>query len=141
MIWVGTANHPDPTTSSGLALQDRAAKAAAAERPGVVFIDTWDLLAGRDGGWAAYVIDPRDGTGKAVRMADGFHPNEAGSELLAPRRLVARARPPSPSEVLAHPRVSGPDECSTPSGDAKPSDQVSGGWPGPWSRGGDCGRR
>ena len=83
MIWVGTANHPDPTTSSGLALQDRAAKAAAAERPGVVFIDTWDLLAGRDGGWAAYVIDPRDNTGKAVRMADGFHPNEAGSELLA----------------------------------------------------------
>ena len=60
-----------------------AAKAAAAERPGVVFVDTWDLLAGRDGGWAEYVIDPRDGVGKSVRMADGFHPNETGSEILA----------------------------------------------------------
>ena len=83
VIWVGTANHPDPTTSAGLALQDQAAKAAAAERPAVVFIDTWDVLAGRDGGWAAYVIDPRDGLGKAVRMADGFHPNETGCEILA----------------------------------------------------------
>ena len=83
MIWVGTANHPDPAKSDGLALQDRAAKAAAAERPGVVFVDTWDLLAGRDGGWAEYVIDPRDGLGKSVRMADGFHPNETGSEILA----------------------------------------------------------
>ena len=46
VIWVGTANHPDPAKSDGLALQDRAAKAAAAERPGVVFIDTWDA-AGR----------------------------------------------------------------------------------------------
>jgi hypothetical protein len=83
VIWVGTANHPDPAKSDGLALQDRAAKAAAAERPSVVFVDTWDLLAGRDGGWAQYVIDPRDGVGKAVRMADGFHPNETGSEILA----------------------------------------------------------
>jgi uncharacterized protein len=83
VIWVGTANHPDPAKSDGLALQDRAAKAAAAERPGVVFVDTWDLLAGRDGGWAEYVIDPRDGVGKSVRMADGFHPNETGSEILA----------------------------------------------------------
>jgi len=83
VIWVGTANHPDPAKSGGLALQDRAAKAAAAERPGVVFVDTWDLLAGRDGGWAEYVIDPRDGVGKSVRMADGFHPNETGSEILA----------------------------------------------------------
>ncbi len=83
VIWVGTANHPDPAKSDGLALQDRAAKAAAAERPGIVFVDTWELLAGRDGGWAEYVIDPRDGLGKSVRMADGFHPNETGSEILA----------------------------------------------------------
>jgi uncharacterized protein len=83
VVWVGTANHPDPAKSAGLALQDRAAKAAAAERPNVVFIDTWDLLAGRSGGWARFVIDPRDGQGKLVRMADGFHPNTTGSEILA----------------------------------------------------------
>jgi len=83
VIWVGTANHPDPAASAGLAVQDKAAKAAAAERPSVVFIDTWDLLAGRNGGWAEFVIDPRDNAGVDARMGDGFHPNEAGAELLA----------------------------------------------------------
>lgn len=83
VIWVGTANHPDPAASAGLAVQDKAAKAAAAERPSVVFIDTWDLLAGRNGGWAEFVIDPRDNAGIDARMGDGFHPNEAGAELLA----------------------------------------------------------
>ncbi|MGI9031461.1 MAG: GDSL-type esterase/lipase family protein [Ilumatobacteraceae bacterium] len=83
VIWVGTANHPDPTTSAGLAVQDRAAKAAAAERPHVVLIDTWNLFAGRSGGWAPYVLDPRTNTGVDVRIEDGFHPNAEGAEILA----------------------------------------------------------
>lgn len=83
VIWVGTANHPDPTTSAGLEVQDRAAKAAAAERPHVVLIDTWNLFAGRSGGWAPYVLDPRDNTGVDVRIEDGFHPNAEGAEILA----------------------------------------------------------
>ncbi len=66
-----------------MAIQDEAARAAAAERDGVVFIDTWQRFSGRDGNWAEFVIDPRDGEGKDVRADDGFHLNEDGAEILA----------------------------------------------------------
>mgnify|MGYP003886495905 CR=1 FL=1 len=58
-------------------------RAAAAERPGVIFIDTWKRFSGRTGGWAEFVIDPRDGEGKDVRADDGFHLNQTGAEILA----------------------------------------------------------
>ena len=48
-----------------------------------MFIDTWARFAGRDGGWAEFVIDPRDQTGKDVRADDGFHLNQNGAEILA----------------------------------------------------------
>jgi len=64
-------------------VQDTAAKAAAADRPGVVFVDTWERFSGRTGNWAEYVVDPRDGQGKDVRADDGFHLNENGAEILA----------------------------------------------------------
>lgn len=83
VIWVGIPNDDNPEVTQKLALQDQAAKAAAAARPGVVFIDTWARFSGRDGGWAEFVIDPRDQTGKDVRAADGFHLNQNGAEILA----------------------------------------------------------
>jgi len=48
-----------------------------------VFIDTWERFSGRNGGFAQYVVDPRDGEGKSVRSGDGFHLNEVGAEILA----------------------------------------------------------
>jgi uncharacterized protein len=83
VIWVGIPNDDNPDVSARLQLQDTAAKAAAAARPGVIFIDTWKRFSGRDGGWAEFVIDPRDGTGKDVRAEDGFHLNQTGAEILA----------------------------------------------------------
>jgi hypothetical protein len=83
LIWVGIPNDDNPEVTARMAVQDRAAKAAAAERPEVVFIDTWTRFSGRDGNWAEFVIDPRDGVGKDVRAADGFHLNETGAEILA----------------------------------------------------------
>lgn len=83
VIWVGIPNDDNPDVSARMAIQDRAAKAAAAERPEVIFIDTWKRFSGRDGGWAEFVIDPRDGQGKDVRADDGFHLNTAGAEILA----------------------------------------------------------
>jgi uncharacterized protein len=83
VIWVGIPNDDSPDVTARLELQDRAAKAAAAERPGVIFIDTWKRFSGRDGGWADFVIDPRDNTGKDVRADDGFHLNQTGAEILA----------------------------------------------------------
>ncbi|MDX2378986.1 MAG: DUF459 domain-containing protein [Acidimicrobiia bacterium] len=83
VIWVGIPNDDNPEVTERMSIQDRAAKAAAAERPDVIFIDTWSRFSGRDGGWAEFVIDPRDGEGKDVRAGDGFHLNETGAEILA----------------------------------------------------------
>jgi hypothetical protein len=83
VIWVGIPNDDNPDVTARLAIQDRAAKAAANARPGVTFIDTWARFSGREGNWAEFVIDPRDGEGKDVRASDGFHLNVNGAEILA----------------------------------------------------------
>ncbi len=83
LIWVGIPNDDNPDVTARMAIQDQAAKAAAAARPEVIFIDTWKRFSGRDGNWAEFVIDPRDGEGKDVRADDGFHLNQNGAEILA----------------------------------------------------------
>ena len=83
LVWVGIPNDDNPDVTARMEIQDRAAKAAAAERPEVIFVDTWSRFSGRDGGWAEFVIDPRDGQGKDVRASDGFHLNTTGAEILA----------------------------------------------------------
>ena len=83
LIWVGIPNDDNPDVSARLAIQDNAVRAAAADRPDVIFVDTWERFSGRDGNWAEFVIDPRDGEGKDVRADDGFHLNETGAEILA----------------------------------------------------------
>jgi hypothetical protein len=83
VIWVGIPNDDDPDVTFRMQVQDETAKAEAAKRPAIVFIDTWSRFSGRTGGWAEYVIDPRDGNGKDVRADDGFHLNETGAEILA----------------------------------------------------------
>ncbi|MBC48917.1 MAG: hypothetical protein CMF24_04230 [Ilumatobacter sp.] len=83
VIWVGIPNDDNPDVTAKLAIQDQAAKAAAEARPDVIFIDTWARFSGRDGNWAEFVIDPRDGEGKDVRADDGFHLNVNGAEILA----------------------------------------------------------
>jgi hypothetical protein len=83
VIWVGIPNDDNPEVTEKLAIQNDAVKAALADHPDVTFIDTWNRFSGRDGNWAEFVIDPRDGEGKDVRADDGFHLNEAGAEILA----------------------------------------------------------
>ncbi len=83
LIWVGIPNDDNPEVTMRLQVQDEVAKAAAAERPDVVFVDTWAMFSGKEGGWAEYHVDPRDGQGKKVRAADGFHLNTVGAEILA----------------------------------------------------------
>jgi len=83
VIWVGIPNDDNPEITEALAIQDEAVRAAAAARPDVVFVDTWSRFSGRDGGWAEFVVDPRDNQGKDVRADDGFHLNQNGAEILA----------------------------------------------------------
>ncbi|MBA3398494.1 MAG: DUF459 domain-containing protein [Acidimicrobiia bacterium] len=83
LIWVGIPNHRTPVVSERMEVQDQVVRAQAGDRPDVVFIDTWERFSGRNGGFAQYVVDPRDGEGKSVRSGDGFHLNEVGAEILA----------------------------------------------------------
>jgi hypothetical protein len=83
VIWVGIPNAASPTMTAGLELQDQAVRAALEGRQNVSFIDTWDRFDGRNGGYAEYVPDPRDGAAKPIRAADGFHLNTTGAEILA----------------------------------------------------------
>jgi hypothetical protein len=85
VVWVGIPNDIDPVRSERLAIQNDSVKQALASRPNVQFVDTWNLFSSGNGGYAEYAIDPRDGQGKDVRAADGFHLNENGAEILAVR--------------------------------------------------------
>lgn len=83
VIWVGIPNDDNPEVTAKLEIQNDAVMAALENHPEVTFIDTWSRFSGRDGNWAEFVIDPRDGEGKDVRADDGFHLNVAGAEILA----------------------------------------------------------
>src|SRR4051794_29001707 len=83
LIWVGIPNDDNPEVTNRMAVQDQVVREQVAAHPGVVFVDTWQIFSGRNGGWADFVIDPRDGQGKPVRAGDGFHLNTEGAEILA----------------------------------------------------------
>jgi hypothetical protein len=83
LIWVGIPNDNSADVTARLQVQDQVVREQVGAHPGVVFIDTWALFSGRNGGWADFVIDPRDGQGKDVRASDGFHLNQNGAEILA----------------------------------------------------------
>jgi hypothetical protein len=83
LIWVGIPNDNNPDVTNRLAVQDQVVREEVSAHPGVVFIDTWARFSGRNGGWADFVIDPRDNEGKEVRRSDGFHLNQTGAEILA----------------------------------------------------------
>lgn len=83
LVWVGIPNDDNPDVTARMKVQDDVVRAEAAKRPKVKFIDTWARFSGRNGGWAEFVVDPRDGVGKDVRQDDGFHLNTTGAEILA----------------------------------------------------------
>jgi hypothetical protein len=83
LVWVGIPNDDNPDVTLRLQEQDEVVRAEAAKRPQVKFDDTWNRFSGREGGWAEFVIDPRDNQAKDVRAEDGFHLNTVGAEILA----------------------------------------------------------
>ncbi len=83
LVWVGIPNDDSADVTLRLRVQDEVVRAEAAKRPQVKFVDTWARFSGREGGWAEFVIDPRDNQAKDVRAEDGFHLNTPGAEILA----------------------------------------------------------
>jgi uncharacterized protein len=83
VIWVGIPNAQDLEFTARLEIQDQAVRTALEDYPDAVFVDTWEMFDGRNGGVAELVVDPRDGKAKPVRQSDGFHLNVDGAEILA----------------------------------------------------------
>jgi uncharacterized protein len=83
LIWVGIPNAKSESFRARLQILEEVTRAEAAKRPGVVYVDVWNMFVGLSGGYADFIIDKRDGEGKSVRASDGFHLNVAGSEILA----------------------------------------------------------
>jgi hypothetical protein len=83
LVWVGIPNSSNPEVTTRMNVQNEVVMSEVAKRPNVIFIDTWKRFSGRNGNWAEFVIDPRDGQGKDVRAKDGFHLNQTGAEILA----------------------------------------------------------
>lgn len=83
LVWVGIPNDDNPDVTLKLQVQDEVVRAEAAKRSNVRFVDTWKRFSGREGGWAEFVVDPRDKVAKDVRADDGFHLNSVGAEILA----------------------------------------------------------
>jgi hypothetical protein len=84
LIWVGIPNAVSAEFTARLEpLRAVTMEQAAARSDRVVYIDTWQRFTGRNGGYAEYVVDPRDGVIKPVRQSDGFHLNVTGAEILS----------------------------------------------------------
>jgi uncharacterized protein len=83
LIWVGIPNAKTEGFRARLQILEEVTRAEAAKRPGVVYVDVWNMFVGLSGGYADFIIDKRDGQGKQVRQDDGFHLNSTGAEILA----------------------------------------------------------
>jgi uncharacterized protein len=83
LVWVGIPNAESAEFTERLEILRDVTVAEIQKRPDVIYIDTWDRFDGLSGGYADFVVDPRDGRGKNVRASDGFHLNVTGAEILA----------------------------------------------------------
>ena len=83
VIWVGIPNAADPRSRPAWRSRTRRCARRCSDYPDAVFVDTWEIFDGRNGGIAELVVDPRDGKAKPVRQRDGFHLNADGAEILA----------------------------------------------------------
>ena len=83
VIWVGIPNAKDPEFTARLEIQDQAVRQALADYPNAIFVDTWSIFDGINGGIAELVVDPRTGDAIPVRASDGFHLNDDGADILA----------------------------------------------------------
>ena len=92
LVWVGIPNAKSGSFRDRLEILQQVTKDEAAQRPDVRYVDTWNRFVGASGGYADYIIDPRDRKGKLVRADDGFHLNQTGAEILA-IDVAERGRP------------------------------------------------
>ena len=87
LIWVGTPDTNAKKFRANLAIlrtaTQRAVEASRSAEVDVVYLDTWTMFLGLDGGYSEYVIDRANGEKKKSRDSDGFHLSLAGNKILA----------------------------------------------------------
>ena len=86
VYWVGQPIMRDRTYGERMAMLNDVYEKEAALHEGVTYVDTWDLMAGKDGEYAAYLRGP-DGDLERMRQADGVHLTRAGGDRIAARVL------------------------------------------------------
>ncbi len=86
VYWVGQPIMRDRRYGDRMAMLNDVYEKEAALHEGVTYVDTWDLMAGKDGEYAAYLHDP-DGGFERMRQADGIHLTRAGGDRIAARVL------------------------------------------------------
>jgi hypothetical protein len=82
VVWAGLPPMRDGDFSDRLRGLDQIYKLEAGVRDGVIFVDTWSLFSGPNGGYAPYLPDA-GGDMQLVREPDGVHLTRAGGDRLA----------------------------------------------------------
>lgn len=81
VYWVGQPVMADPDFDRKMQLLNDIYRDQARDHDAVTYIDTRELFAGDDGGFAAYLDDP-NGQSTLMRQQDGVHFTRAGGERL-----------------------------------------------------------
>ena len=91
LYWIGMPPMEDESHMTTARSINKVVPAAAAVRPWVRFVPSWDLFAGPDGGFTAF---QRDASGEEVviRQADGVHLTRPASDRLTAELLKAIKR-------------------------------------------------
>lgn len=84
VVWVGQPVMRTAGFAQRMAHLDELYRSEAARHPDVTFLDTWELFAGPDGAYAAY-LPGSDGRPALMRLGDGIHLTRPGGEHLATR--------------------------------------------------------
>ena len=96
VIWVGIPNDDDPDVTARMQVQDETAKAEAAKRPGDRVHRHLEPVLWSHGGWAEYVIDPRDGrarTSAPTTASTSTRPAPRSSPSTSPKRSKPTSAP------------------------------------------------
>jgi hypothetical protein len=83
IFWVGQPPMRDSGFDRRISVINEVVAAEAADRAWVTFVDTAEVVGGRDGGYA----DRLPGIDEDLRQADGIHLSRAGADLLAEHLL------------------------------------------------------
>jgi uncharacterized protein len=82
LVWVGMPPMGRGGMSGQMQLLNSIFRSESRRHPGVIYVDSWRVLAGSQGGYSPY-LPTSSGKVELVRQPDGIHLTAAGNERLA----------------------------------------------------------